>query len=486
MELIKGPWKNIFKGDWDGYEIEVKENPEKIILTLVYEKEKTGVISIINKFYYAQGNVSRLMDEFKNYSLLIEKQFPTHKSLFFSLSSGPRYSSLELLNETIENSFKTVEQESEELNEKTKIYSINLTELKHAKIEVQKDLLSDPLMLSGLLSRKTNDLQVMTSSVKVLLGKKTKGEEAEEEIDSFLNTLIVGEDDEIKKAVHVILENAVLAGKVGIVLDNDDSFSKMNYPNRDFNFNEYKQMQPIGMPIKHVEVNDLGINLKKLNEKILLEVFALDSKKFIDEKTRKIITSAYNESKKELESLENLEEKVATITDETKKFYIYRAVRWLKVLEKRYPNYFKGKTEYKKLIPTYSKSMGSVIRIDVKNQPKVIKKALVYSLAKSMMEEFKERGASSQLKTITCLIDSSSYLPLNPKKEVEQELVKVFSDSLNYGIGLCGGAETEMDVNESIVEKNTMKISFISKKEVAVKGRNSRPYRIKIRENLTS
>ena len=486
MELVNGPWKTLFKGNWDGYEIEVKENPEKIILTLIYEKEKTGVISIINKFYYTQSNATRLMDEFKNYSLLIKKQFPTHNSSFFSISSGPKYSSLELLNETIEDNFKKIEQESEELNEKTRIYSINLTELSHAKEEIQRDLLSDPLMLPGLLSGKESELQINTSSLKVILGKKASGEKTEEKISSFLNTLITGNEHEIKKAVHVILENAVLAGKIGIVFDYDDSFSKMNYPNKEFNFNEYREMQPIGMPIKHVEIPDLGINLRELNEKMLLEIFGLDSENFIGEKTRKIIASVYNKNKEELESLEDMQEEITALTDETKKFYIYKAIRWLKILEKKYPNYFKGKTSYKKLIPTYSKAMGSIVRINVKNQPDMIKKAIVYSLTKAMLKEFKKQAASPQIKSITCLIDSKKYFPVKPKKEIEQELIQVFSEALNYGIGLSAGAETEMDVNEAITEKSTMKISFISEGEAAIKEKNSHPYRTKIRENLTS
>ena len=486
MELSNGPWKNLFKGNWENYEIEVKQNPRKILLTLIYEKSKAGVISTVNKFYYTDSNPSKLMSEFKDYSLTIGKSFPTHESNFFSLSSGLNYSSLELLNELIEKEFKEIEVKTEQLNEKIKEYSLDLIELNHVSEEKQKDLLADPVLLLGILTNKGMPGEPLTSSVKVLLGKTLKGEEAAEEIDSFKNTLIFGSEGEVEKAIHLMLENLVLSGKIGIVFDENNSFSRMNYPNKEFDFEKYKELQPIGMPVKSVAASEVGIDLKKLSSKMLLEAFCLDSENFIGEKTNQIITSIFEKHKQEINSLDDLETKVMEITDETKKYHVYRAVRWLRVLEKKYPDYFKGSVSYKKLIPSYSTSMGKIVRIEVEEEPKQIRKALAYSLISNLKEDYKKKNYSNNLKVMLCLPDGRNYFPSAPKKEVEDSLISEAQEALNYGIGFAVGAESEEELSDAVVEKSSLKIDFVSKQEIAFMKKEATPYRIKIRENLTS
>ncbi len=486
MDLINGPWKTLFKGEWEGYEIELKQNPKKIILTLIYEKEKSGVVSTLNKFYYTEANTSKLIEDFKDYSISIEKSFPTHSSKFFGLSSGLNYSSLELLNGMIENEFKQIEEKTEGLNEKIKEYSLNLIELNHVSEEKQKDLLADPILLLGVVTSKEMPKEAITSPAKVLLGKNLKGEEAVEEINYFKNSLILGDEEEIKKAIHVILENLVLSGKIGIVLDDDDSFSKMNYPNREFDFEEYKELQPIGMPIKHLRINEIGINLKKMNATSLIETFCLDSENFIAEDAREIIENVFEKEKESINSLDDLETKVMQVTDETKKFHIYRAVRWLRVLEKKYPNYFKSSIPYSKIIPSYSTAMGKIIRVEVKEEPIEIKKAFAYTLISDLKEEYKQKNYSNRLKTEVCLPNGKKFMPSNPKKEIENKLISEAQEAMDYGIGVALGAETEEEINEAITENATVKIQFVSKKEIAFMKKDATPYRIKIRENLTS
>ncbi len=486
MELIRGPWKNLFKGNWDGYEIEVKENPEKEILTLIYEKEKAGAVSLVTRFYHVQGNAHRLTEEFKNYSTIIEKQFPTHKTVFFSISSGPSYSSLELLNQVVEEQFKKIEAEAEDLNEKTRLFSLTLTELKRAGKDVQRELLSDPLLMTSLITGEGKGVEPVRASVKVPLGKTLEGVEKEEDINSFLSTLIIGNEVEVEKAVHVILENAVLAGKIGIVFDYDGSFSKMNYPNRNFDYQKEQQVQPIGLPIKHAEISELGIDLKLLDKKMLAEIFSIDSEGFIAEEAREVMATAFEKNKEEINSLEDLEQKVMMTSDETKKFHVYRAVRWLKVLGKKYPGYFKGETSYRKFIPPYSKSMGSIIRVNVSGEKSMVKKALLYSLVKTMEKDYEKTFSSFQLKSIACLVKGKDYFPTEPVKEIEKELIKTYSKALEKGIGVAAGFESEAEANEFMLDTETIRISFISQSEAAVKERNSRPYRIKLRQNMSS
>ena len=462
MNLPNGPWKDVFKGDWSGYEIEVKENPDKMILTLIYEKEKSGVVTLLNRFYAAQGNVSKLLKDFKNYSIILEKQFPTHNSLFFSLSTGPRYTSLEMLNESVEDAFKKIEFDHEKLNERTKVYAVNLTELRYAEKKTQKDLFSDPLLLPGLLMKKTAELQTVTADVKVSLGNKITGGKAEEEMQSFLNTMIIGNETQLKRAVHVILENAVLSGKTGIVFDYDDSYSKMNYPNKEFDYDEYKDTQPIGMPIKHLKPEELKIDLNVFNENTLLEVFGLD-KAEIAKETTNLITQIFNKNKGSIQSLEDLEEKLMTITIEAKKFHVYRAIRWIRIIGKQYPEYFSGKLNLSSLIPSYVRTMGSVVRVDAKDKPTIIKKAIFYSLIKSLLKEFQEQAASNQIKVIACLLDANKFIPANPKKEIDVKITETVSKALEYGIGFCGGTESEVDLFSELSEKASIKVNFVGK-----------------------
>ena len=254
QKLPHGPWKEIFYGEWTGYNINMFENPDKFTLILIYEKGKEreikGVMVLLNKYFVVEGDPSKLAEGLGGYSLVFGKYHPTFKTTYLIIGSGPQYSKEEVVSETVDKAFSIVEKKSEEVMEKSKAFGVNVTELKHAKEEFSARLFSEPTLLPGLVFRETPE---KIAEKGVVLGKKLDGSMAEENIRNFMSTVVVGKTEQVIHNLHVILENCVLSGITGIVFDDSESFKNMGSPNTSFNYEEFPNLQPIGMPLKNLQ-----------------------------------------------------------------------------------------------------------------------------------------------------------------------------------------------------------------------------------------
>jgi len=343
--------------------------------------------------------------------------------------------------------------------------------------------------LPGLMMGKISEISGRVSAgAAVLLGKKLSGENAEENIQSFLTTAIIGERPLRKNAMHVILENCVLSGKTAIVFDEDDSFTSMSVPNKDFDYKNYQNLQPIGMPIKTLKPEDVKININLLDPVMFREIIGLTAKEgaYPGKDTIELIDKIIEKGKGDFKSLEDIEEKLLTVSVEAKKFHVYRAIRWMRILKNVYPDLFGGKLELRTLVSLYMKSMGSISRIDLKGLPLNIKRAIIYSVMKSLHTEYKEQLATNELKVLGMMLNSVKYTGTKPSTLLEEGILEVLGEGPEYGVGFCLGANHEIDLFHEFTEKASMKVTFVGKKEAAIKEENSRPYRMNFRPNLSA
>ena len=91
MELAHGPWKEIFKGKWNGYDCAIYSNPEMLTFTTISDKTGTGFICLLNKYYMVEGNISNFARGLSGYSMIFEKHYPTIHAKYLSISTGPLY-----------------------------------------------------------------------------------------------------------------------------------------------------------------------------------------------------------------------------------------------------------------------------------------------------------------------------------------------------------------------------------------------------------
>jgi hypothetical protein len=188
----------------------------------------------------------------------------------------------------------------------------------------------------------------------------------------------------------------------------------------------------------------------------------------------------------QLKTLAEIEEKLLAVKDEVKKFHIHRAVRMLKVMEMAYPGYFGGKVDLTLFVSPYMRNVGALIRLDISGLPSEIKSALIYSVMASLYRKYKEEMATKELKVVSFVVDGARIAPTQPETALQNGMVEVLADSNRYGVGFCLGAEHETDLNQVVSENVTMRLEMVDENEVAVREVHSRPYRLKIRPNMSA
>ena len=486
-KMPHGPWKEIFYGQWSGYEVRMYENPDKYNIILVFEREKEreikGIVVILSKFFVVEGEASHFVESIGGYSLVFEKFYPTFKVRYLAVSSGPKYVEAELLTKGIEEAFSEVEKRSEDALEKSKTFRVELTELKHAAEEYSSKLFSEPILLPGLVFRQVPE---KAAGAVLLLGKKIDGSPAEENVNSLSSTVVIGDQEQTNTCLQVIAESCVLAGLAVVIFDEADSFGKMSAPNPDFPHEEYPNLQPIGMPIKSLEPGGISIDLNIIEKEVFRELIRVEEKEgnYVGKEAAELLEQVLEKDRGKFNNITDFEKKLIATEEEEKKFHVYRAVRWIRVMDKVFPNYFGGKLESKKLITPYLKTMGSIVRVNLKGVPIHIKKGFVYSIMKSLYEEYSSRQLSTRVMGVISF--AHKYVPSEPKKKTDLALLNVLNKCEEFGVNYCLSTEHEIDLNPEVAKTASMKIEYISGNEAAIKEKSKRPYRVKIRARLSA
>lgn len=395
LDMPRGPWKEVFHGNWGKNKIFLFKNPDLYTITAVEDREEgelQGFVLFLNKYYVVAGNLSRLNTELGGYSTLLEKNMPTKKGRFFTISTGPEYvePETEKIDSKVEEMFYSLKEKDKKLYELSKAHEVDLTELKHSGEE--SILFNRPNLINALLNPKREEkFKKGATGQKILLGKKLDGRKAEEDINSFQSSIVIGEEDQLERAMHVLLENCVLSGVNGVIFDDSKRYTNLSSPNMEFPHHEYPDLQPIGMPVRNLEPGEVQINLRHLDSKGFREIINIPrgektEAEYAGETTAKIVDRIINE--KEPRSLKDIEKELLSTEGraEVEKFHRYRGIRWMKVMNQIYPDFIDGETDLKSLVSAYLQSMGSIIRIDTSILPPEMKRAFTYSFTKKLYE----------------------------------------------------------------------------------------------------
>ena len=435
---------------------------------------------ILTKIYVALGDASKVIEALEGYSFLFEKKDPNKKTKYVAVSSGPHFADLKKINEVgevFEKIYMNIEEESKKLIELSTNYGVSLHMLTEAQEEAIR-LFSEPFVIFGMLYTKFGEGIARKKGTLVLLGKKKNEEKAEETIDSFLNTVVIGKDELAKKQMHVLIENCSLAGVTAIVFDEDKSFEKIDSPNRAFPYEEYPDLQPIGMSVRHVMPGDVSININHLTPNMFCEIIGIANEgENINKPTAEILNWALG--KGEFKSFIELHNILYSV-EETKKFHAARVSRILNLLDIIYTGVFNGEVKIDDIILSKIRGMNTIVRIDVSMIPDSIKIALVYSVMRSLLEQNKGNM------NVFCFVPfGEKIIPITPKTEIQKEFVDLLFACFKQGIGFCTAAPYDIDINQEIVDQSTMKIEFIKDNEIAIKEANARSYRILLRPTLS-
>jgi|GEM_PF-1767394 len=491
LDMPRGPWKEVFHGNWGKNKIFLFKNPDLYTVTAVEDREDgelQGFVLFLNKYYAVAGNVSRLNTELGGYSTLLEKNLPTKKGRFFTISTGPKYteSKTKEIDSKIEEMFYNLKEKDKKLYELSKAHEVDLTELKNTSEEEESLLFNRPNLINALLNPKIKE-ETEEKGQKILIGKKLDGRKAEENINSFKSTLIIGEKEQREKAIHILLENCVLSGVNGIVFDDSNDYDNLSSPNIEFPHEEYSDIQPIGMPVRNLKPGEVQINLRHIDSKGFREILDIpkeSKKEYTGKKTSEIIDRIVNEE--DPRSLKDIEKELATGKEEVEKFHRYRGIRWMKVMNQIYPDFINGETDLKSLVSAYLQSMGSIIRIDISMLPPEMKRAFAYSFLRGLYEENKQEGFTRRMRAMVIMPKGEIHAPKNPTQRLQENTLEVLSDANAYGIGYALGTERKINIHPPLVKKASMIQEFTGRKQVALQPEKRKPYRVDLRPYLTS
>ncbi len=490
LDFPRGPWQRLFKGEWSGTEVHLFKNPESHTLTAVEDREDgelQGFVLFLNKYFVVAGDVSKLNTELGGYSLLFEENYPTQKGRFFSLSTGPQYTKPETkkIDAKVEEMFQNVHEKEKKLQELSKKYQVDLTELKNISEEEESLLFKRPVLLPALLTGK-EEKEIEPEKGKLLLGKKQDGLKAEETIDKFKATTIIGEEKQRQKAIHLLLENCVLAGVNGVIFDDSNRFKSLSSPNPKFPHQEYPGLQPIGLPVRNLKPGEIQIDLNQLDKKAFREVINVpdEENEYAGKKTAEMIDEIISNDKK-LKSLKDIEEELTAVKEDVKTFHKYRGVRWMKVLNQIYPDFMDGEMDLRSMVSAYLQSMGTVIRIDTSALPSNLKRAFAYSFLKTLYEENKQEGFQKRLRALVILPHAKTYTPAKPTERLNENILEILTNANSYGIGYAVGAKNEINIYQPLLKETTLRQDFVKDNQVAVKKKEGKPYRVNLRPYLT-
>ncbi|RLG21841.1 hypothetical protein DRN74_00220 [Candidatus Micrarchaeota archaeon] len=442
-QLLFGPWSPIFKGDWTGHPIEILENPEKMVLTVLNFDGEQYVL--LNKFLIAEGYVEKLIEEMPGKNSFIFKILPSKKLKIISLSSEIKKAGKDI-NEKIRDLKAELEKRKELLTSISARYSVNIRELKESP-EAAELLFSEPVLSLATLTLKRTEKKGKLG----LLGIKSNGQLLYVDRASMRSVALIGELEKMRKCLQVLIENSFLDNLSPMIIDKSDYFERMVSANQSFDSAVFP-LSPMGFPIERIKIGDIGISFAVLTAKRLKALLRVKESKSFD------IISDIMEKEGDFATLEDLENKIMEINDESQRFHAYRAARWISLIERLYGDLFKKRLE----MPPERQ----ITIIDPGNYRKEIVELFLLSLLQESMENR------------AVFVSNQNFLKTAALREDIIDNIEKTSS--------CFVFEDEIDIPKRMSEKVTMSIKYVSNNDFAVKDRKKGKFRIRLRDTLSA
>lgn len=387
-ELPYGPWVKIFSAQWKDYPLQILENPEKCLLTLLFEKKDnsvTGILALLRRPYALEGDLSKLMLPQKRDLTVVEKRTKSETRQYLLLDATPGFVNYE--QEALE---AEVVKQYEELESAGKVLKaalesggqVKLKDAKRAGEEGMQPLLGDPVALLALLQGRAVAVTTETDA-QAPLGMDLHNQVVTVPFTKMRTSSVVGGTREKRRHVlHLLMENALLNHTPVLLFDDDDAFAGLTTPNRDAQgLERFPQDRPVGFSVKEYRLGKgLFIDLSLIETPLFLTAFALEKANVAP-----LIEKAFEGARGRISSVDELAGEVLKTpeTRETPRFLIQRAARVLRVIHKGYAALF-AKNLSEELVTPWKEEIGKVLRIVLAGQREDIQLLATHALLKSV------------------------------------------------------------------------------------------------------
>ncbi len=392
LDLPFGPWTKIISGQWGTYPLTIYQNPEKLLLLVLFEKEGDklkGLLVLMKKALVVEGDLSKFLVSQKRELTLIEKFSKDFVARFLLVGSSPAYvdySQAALVN-AVRVQYGELQALSKIASEVASTYDVSARDLKDASDEQAQILLGDPFAMlayspvpqaGGFESRSASSL----SGVRVQVGIDRLKQPVNVKLDSLRSVLVVGESEEKRlHMVHVLMESALLNNIPAIAFDAMGAFSGLALPNKNSaNFETYKMTAiPLGFPFKAYELEKgLFVDLSLVSSDLFLQTFGLEKSDLSP-----LLKRAYEKKAEKMASLGDLVLELSNTSEDSEfsRYAINKAIRAIEVIQKTHPSLF-GKNLSTDLTMPFQSSVGKVIYVNLYGQPEKIQALIVESILK--------------------------------------------------------------------------------------------------------
>src|SRR3989344_8180027 len=400
FKIANGPWEKLFKGAFQGHEVELYSNPQKILMILVFEKKLDrveGAIVELYKVMHATGDVEHFTESLPREVLIVTKHDEKQTMKFFMLGSKPayvRWTEDEFTRE-VDTLVKRLMNSAVMIKDVSKAYELTLKEISESSKEVQTAFFTQtmlvPLMAtSSHFSQGDNSEAVMKAITKgdIILGLTRDKKRVVEPLALFKRVIVTdGEEKDRRKVLHIIGESALLSNAPVIFLDHNRGFFGLGQASKQHSeLEKYEvDVDPIGFPVKtYVPRDTIKVNLNLISPKGFAEIFGVGDKDF-----SRIIEIALREG--EVKTIDELCERISKKgqTDEFSEFEMYKAARILKLAEIIYPKLFGGKNEIDEMMKKGNANIARASIIDAESLDERSTLLLAHSLVRGIFLEAK-------------------------------------------------------------------------------------------------
>jgi len=388
LDLPLGPWTRMFNAQWGDYPLMVYQNPDKMMLLTLFEKQDgkvTGALTFLKKGFVIDGDTSKIALSQRQDVMIVSKISREHSGKYLLLSSSPSFIEYnkDSLTKTITQQGAELEHLSKAMMEILRGYECKVTEFKLVEDEELQLLLGDPFSLFAYLSvSKGAGTQAVQSNVKCLLGIDRENEQVLVKLSSLRTVAITGGRlPQRLHAMHLVMESSLMNNISAIVFDSGNAFTGLAQPNSDSSkYEEFKLTSiPLGFPFKTYELEKgLFIDLSKIDPEVFLSVFGLEKSD-----VGAVITRTYAEKPGSFFAISDLSAAMDQLHEsaEITRYTINKAIRAATVIQKSSPNVFAKAGIFE---TTASTGLGKVSHINLFGQHPEIATLASYSILETM------------------------------------------------------------------------------------------------------
>lgn len=492
FRLSKGPWTTLFEGVMEGHKTEVIANPDGLLLAIVYETEgekQAGGLIQCYRVFRAKGNLENFIDTLPRRALSLVKHSKENTYKFLLLDSGSAYAVNEeeaFIKET-DALMAKIQSFSSLVREVSTAYDIDLIDLEACAEEEKIAFYSIPLLgllISPVIKKKKEKTEIELSHGEIVLGITKQGTIVKEPFDFFEKTIVSGgEKRDRLHLFHVLIESSLLSNIPAIVVDWNNAFSGLHFPNENTQqLKRYKvELDPLGFPLSFYRVGqELKADLDHISSKAFIESFGLKNNPQGTIIGKAMAMGKSNDIFQLIDRVNELPE-----GDKVTPFKKREAARILMLIESIYPKLFTGKNPIQQISGGWVRGIGRAnILLFEKNDLR--KNLLVLqSLINGLLKQFKGSEKSESLKALLFLSGADTAIPHFKSNSVSEKIASDISKLREYGVGFILESKDKVNIAREVKDQAECFLSVIKNNDVGVNVKNRKNYRVLVRPGLS-